>query len=55
MEECLYFTPNVETDPVFAFALQNAAAQGVQVKCISCKVTEDSLAADGFVPVRMNG
>ncbi len=54
MEECLYFTPNVETDPVFASALQNAAAQGVQVKCLNCKVTEDSLTADGFVPVRMN-
>ncbi len=53
MEECLYFIPNEETDPVFASTLKNAAAQGVQVKCLSCKVEENSLRAYEFVPVRM--
>lgn len=52
MEDCLYFTPNAETDAVFAKALREAAAQGVQVKCLDCKVTEDSLTAGGFVPVK---
>ena len=53
MEDCLYFVPNAETDPAFASALQEAAGQGVQVKCLSCKVTENSLRTYQFVPVKL--
>ena len=53
MEDCLYFVPNAETDPAFASVLQEAAGQGVQVKCLSCQVEENSLRAYQFVPVRM--
>ena len=55
MENCRYFTPNDATDPAFASALRSAAAQGVYVKCLNCKVTENTLTAGEFVPVKMNG
>jgi sugar fermentation stimulation protein A len=55
MEDCRYFTPNDATDPAFASALRSAAAQGVRVKCLNCKVTENTLTAGEFVPVKMNG
>lgn len=47
------FLPNDETHPAFGKALREAAAAGVQVRAVDCRVTEDSLACDQPVPVRL--
>ncbi len=53
MENCTYFTPNRETHREFAEALENAFANGVDVKCVNCKVEPDSLEILDFVEVRL--
>ena len=53
MDNVKYFTPNRETHPEFADALKKAAANGVGVYALSCKVTENSIVADKFVEVRL--
>ena len=55
MEDCLHFLPNENTDPAFALALREAAEQGVQVYCINCKVTEDTMTLDRPIPVYLKG
>ncbi len=44
MSGCKYFTPNRKTDPEFADAIRKAYNEGVEILCLSCTVTEDSLA-----------
>ena len=51
METCSYFTPNVKTHPEFAKALGEARENGVCVRALNCKVTEDSLEIIGDIPV----
>lgn len=51
MEKCSYFTPNVKTHPEFAKALGEARENGVCVRALNCKVTEDSLEIIGDIPV----
>lgn len=53
MDNVKYFSPNAETHPQFAEALRNAAEKGVTVLACSCKVTEDSIEADAFIPVKL--
>ena len=53
MKGCGRFTPNDATDGAFAAALRQAAARGVRVLCYDCLVTEDSMTADGPVPVEL--
>ena len=53
MKDCRFFTPNRETHPQFADALKCAAEKGVQVKCVNCEVTEDTLTIDDFTEVRL--
>ncbi len=53
MEEASYFTPNEDTHPEFARALEDAAAQGVQILAYNCLVTPDSLTLHRPVPVRL--
>ncbi len=53
MKDCRYFTPNRETHPQFADALKAAAEKGVQVRCVNCTVTEDTLNIDSFVEVKI--
>ena len=43
MENCTYFTPNRERHKEFADALVNAFSNGVDVKCVNCKVLPDGL------------
>ena len=38
-----YFTPNRETHPEFADALNNAEKQGVKILCLNCNVTPNAL------------
>lgn len=51
MEEVAYFTPNDRTHAAFGAALREAARNGVQVHAFWCRVTPDSLAIAGAVPV----
>ena len=51
MEGALYFTPNVQTHPKFAQALKKAAAAGVELLALDCRVTPDSMTINAPVPV----
>jgi len=53
MDNAKYFTPNRKTHPQFAEALKAAAEKGVGVYALDCKVSENSIAADKFVEVRL--
>lgn len=45
------FSPNAPRDPAFAQALSAAAAAGVEVKAVTCRVTPEALSITGEVPV----
>lgn len=47
------FVPNAATDPAFAKALAEAAAQGVRVEAVECAVTPDSMLVQGNIPVEL--
>lgn len=51
MEDVVDFAPNDVTHPAFGAALRQAAAVGVQVVALRCRVTPDSLEIIGSVPV----
>ena len=53
MEDVRYLHPNDATDPVFGKALREAAAAGVQVLAVDCRVTEDTMAIGSPVEVRL--
>jgi len=53
MKDCRYFTPNRATHPEFAEALKAAVEHGVQVRCVNCLVTEDTLNIHDFVEVKI--
>ena len=51
MEDVTDFSPNDVTHPAFGAALREAAASGVQVVALNCRVTPDSLEIIGAIPV----
>lgn len=51
MKGVRYFTPNADTHPEFAKALEEAAQAGVHVAAYDCHVTEDSIRIAQEVPV----
>ena len=51
MEGVKYLHPNDQTDPAFGKALRQAAAAGVQVMAVDCRVTPDSMIIGSCVPV----
>ena len=51
MENVLYLHPNDKTDPAFGRALRDAAAAGVEVLAMDCKVTPDSMVIHKSLPV----
>jgi len=53
MRDVQYFTPNSQLHPAFGTALIAAQSAGVEVRAFDCIVTEDSLAIDKPVPVRL--
>ena len=53
MGEVAFFSPNDETHPAFGQALREAAAAGVRVLALDCKVTPDTLVIGGPVEVRL--
>lgn len=53
MADVEFLHPNDVTDPAFGDALREAAEQGVQVLAVACTVTENTLEAGTFVPVKL--
>lgn len=51
MEDVQDFAPNNVTHPAFAVALREAAAAGVQVVAVNCRVTPDSMEILHPIPV----
>lgn len=47
------FTPNVKTHKAFADTLKKAVKAGVNIVCVDCKVTKDSIEIDDFVKVKI--
>lgn len=44
------FRPNRATDPAFADALAEAVSEGVNILCLGCEVTEDSMSISYSIP-----
>lgn len=53
MEDVEYLHPNDVTDPAFSEALRQAAAAGVQMMAMDCKVTPDSMVIGKKVAVKL--
>ena len=53
MPDLKWMEPNTPRDPQFAQALCTAAQNGVHVRAVECRVTEDSLEIIREVPVRL--
>jgi len=53
MSDVEYLHPNDATDPAFGKALREAAETGVQILAMDCTVTEDSMALNKPVAVRL--
>lgn len=53
MENVQYLRPNDITDPAFGAALREAAAAGVQILAMDCRVTEDSMVIQNSVAVML--
>lgn len=53
MKDVLYFEPNAMNDPVFAEALKNAKAQGVNILAVDCSVSSDEMLIKDFVQVKI--
>ena len=53
MEDVRYLHPNDQTDPAFGKALRQAAAAGVQVLAVDCRVTPESMTIGKSLPVRL--
>ena len=53
MSDVKYLHPNDATDPAFGKALREAAAAGVQVMAVSCRITEDSMDITEAVPIKL--
>ena len=53
MADVCYLHPNDATDPKFSAALREAAANGVHVLAMDCRVTEDTMEIRNPVPVKL--
>ena len=53
MKNVQYLHPNDETDPAFGTALREAAAAGVKVLAMDCRVTPQSMTLGESIPVRL--
>lgn len=53
MENVRYLCPNETTDPDFALALRQAAAAGVHVLAVECRVTPETMILTKRVPVKL--
>ena len=55
MANVKYLHPNDRTDPDFGTALREAAAQGVKILAVTCRVSQDEMSISGSVPVHLEG
>ena len=53
MEDLAYLHPNDTTDPAFSKALREAAAAGVQILAMDCRVTPDSMVIGKPVEIKL--
>ncbi len=53
LKEVNYFEPNIIADKEFYKALLNAKNRGVNIICVNCNVSENSLTIDKFIDVRL--
>lgn len=53
MKGVKYFTPNYKTHRAFGEALKKAKEKGVNIVCVDCKVTPDTLKIDKFIDVKL--
>ena len=53
MSDVQYLHPNDATDPAFGAALREAAAAGVQILAMDCRVTEDTMTIQDSVEVKL--
>ncbi len=53
MKGVKYFTPNYKTHRAFGEALKKAKKKGVNIVCVDCRVTPDSLFIDDFIEVKL--
>ena len=53
MADVAYLRPNDATDPAFALALREAAAAGVEVLAMDCRVTAEEMVIRRPVQVRL--
>ncbi len=51
MKGISYFTPNYKTHRAFGEALKKAEKSGVNVVCVDCNVTQDTLRIDDYIDV----
>ena len=51
MKGAKYFTPNYKTHRAFGEALKTAKEKGVNIVCVDCTVTPDTLKIDKFIDV----
>jgi sugar fermentation stimulation protein A len=51
MDDVVHLHPNDTTDPAFGKALRQAAAAGVQVLAVDCRIEPDSMTLRKPVPV----
>ena len=54
MKGVTFFTPNKEIHKDFSDALTNAKNYGVEILCIDCNITENSIEYDTFIPVLLD-
>lgn len=53
MKGISYFTPNYKTHRAFGEALEKAQGEGVNIVCVDCTVTPDTLSIDNFIDVKL--
>ncbi|MBQ3053465.1 MAG: DNA/RNA nuclease SfsA [Clostridia bacterium] len=52
-KDALYFTPNYKTHPEFGEALKNARKNGVNIICVNCYITVDSLEINDYIDFKL--
>ena len=53
MEDVQYIHPNDATDPAFGAALREAAAAGVEVLAVDCRITPEIMTIHSAVEVKL--
>ncbi len=52
-EDCSFFTPAADVDPVYAKALRDAVAHGVEIYCYSCRLSLEGIHVDRALPLEL--